>query len=104
MKHIKSFENNFIEDNISKYKKGDYVLLDLKKIKNSISKTFSDPYNFKDDKAIIKDFSSDSFYPYNIEFYDFDEDCVTEKEIKRLLTEKEIESFNLKRSTHKYNL
>ncbi len=96
MKYLKQFEDYFQEYNV-----GDYVLLNLDEV-NKEWKIVDNNGNFIiDDTAIIEAALIDY---YEIKFSDDDTLHVKEKCIKRLLTPEEINKFNLKKDTKKYNL
>lgn len=104
MKYIKKFEA------ITNYEVSDYILLDIDKIKDN-NKNASSYYEPIDNMAIITAVhnyqDAPLWYVYDIEFYngkDLDFNSITDEEIKRKLTTEEIEKFNLKVKTNKYNL
>ena len=108
MKHLKKFENADYMENIPKYNKGDYVLflttsLDSTirncDIYNGYGKIFKPPLGNKllwlyDVKYIRKEtFTLDEMEEY-----------IIEDDIIRKLTQEEIEEFEIKLNSNKYNL
>lgn len=110
MKYIKKFEesifnlyskhnSNLSEIEHTKYKVGDYVVLDLDKINLDVET--SEKYSEKYCKVIwidYKQFNVNNGYPYEVEYLDETEQLsVKEDEILRLMTPEEI-------ITSKYNI
>ena len=116
MKYLKTFESLLYSD----YKAGDYVLLDLIKIKsnnkdNDYEMDEVDEYGNSipiDEFALIKDKTvelNNGLYLYNVTFYNYNNDednsyGVESDEIIRKLNKNEIEEFNRKKDALKYNI
>jgi len=116
MKYLKNFEDL----SNSEYKAGDYVLLDLNKIKsnnknNDYEMDEVDEYGNPvpiDEYALIKDMTAElnnGLYLYNVTFYNYNNDednsyGVESDEIIRKLNKNEIEEFNRKKDALKYNI
>ena len=102
MKYIKTYEKIKYEE----YKKGDFVLLDIEKMKRMDAERhyFVDFYEYPDNMAKIIYFDEEMFYPYRIEFYNGKTTVVSFYDFIRKLTEDEIEHFKTKKSAFKYNL
>jgi len=100
MKYIKMFDNlfdNLFDKNL--YHVGNYILpnsaLQLK-LNNNMAQII---------EVLKIGFSRTKHsYRYVIEFSNNQQAIIAEKEIIRLLTPKEIEEFELKKDTNKYNL
>ena len=108
MKYLKKFEN--YTDNM---RVGDYVLLNMKQIKNGLDPFSADEnwYELPDENtvALIELISSDEdyrwyLYPISVIFSDNNELNVTPYDVLRLATPKEIEDYENKRTEQKYNL
>ena len=100
MKYIKTYEE--LE---YKYKIGDYVLLDIDAIvgKNIFNNNL-DPKDIpKEDKGEISLINKDLFYEYTVKLFN-DECGVDNDEIIRKLTPEEIEEYEIKKASLKYNL
>ena len=100
MKHLKN-----VEDTVKslKYKEGDYILLDVEKIKENNIK-----FGYKD---IIYDNCGEIYaayptekYPYVVLYYNDNQIQIIEDEIIRLLNQDEINDFLIKKEAKKYNL
>jgi len=93
MKHLKTFEN------LSKYKIGDYI-----KFKN-ISPWYNEPFGKSIFKIIEIENDDDLLF---LKVKSIDNDKIVIFEIPtytvRFLTTEELEEFNLKQNTNKYNL
>lgn len=101
MKYIKLYEG------FSKiFKKGDYVLLNTEEIIDNIIRHNQDPSSLKDKYAIVLIFEpkNNDLYPYEVEFFDGNTIRLDYYEIERTLTTEEIEIFNTKKNSFKYNL
>ena len=101
MKYIKMFEG-FSEI----FRKGDYVLLNTEEIFDNLISKNENPSNIKDKYAIVLEFEprNNEGFPYKIEFYDGSTLRLNYYEIKRKMTPEEIEEFNTKKYSKKYNL
>jgi len=100
MKYLKRFEK---EDNYFKYKEGDYVVIDIDKIKNHNKETQynKNPIN---DNVIISDYISDSsLYYETIDAYG-NVYGVYQPEIIREMTIDEINNFILIKNSNKFNI
>jgi hypothetical protein len=97
VKYIKSFESFPF-----KYDIDDYVLLDLDEVNKEWDIVDSDGNYVIDNLVVIVD-KHVNFY-YEVKFPSNDILHVKEKAIKRLLTIKEIEEFETKKSAKKYNI
>lgn len=113
MKFLKTYEETIINGITYKYDVGDYVLLNKEEMdKNTIEDNVS-PHDLKDFEVKIisirtKNELNEPFgqlpYPYLVETYNNDKCVVKETEIIRKLTINEIEEYNLKKQTFKYNI
>ena len=106
MKHIKTFE----EINTLKYKVGDYILIDIKKLKEKYKK-WASVYEFPEKQAKIIGANNSDKQPYIVPLGKTDDRnffFLREDEIIRLLTPKEIKEYKLnieiKKNVNKYNL
>ena len=99
MKYIKTFEEN----NTLKYKVGDYILIDIEKLKKKYKKWNVHGFPEKQAKIIAAN-SIDDKQPYIVPLFFF----LQEDEIIRLLSPKEIKEYELnieiKKNVNKYNL
>jgi len=105
MKYLKKFEK------IIYYNVGDYVLLDLERIKENTMEEFGslESHTAKsflpdDLEGKIDYFHYQEDYPYGIKLYNDKLYDIKTNEISRLLTSEEIEEFETKKESFKYNL
>jgi len=116
MKYLKHFESIDTKldttNNIVDYKVGDYILLDVEKI-NKQNNILGISTAIDESMAKITSFVLDEFiknnegYPYGIEFYNGKKQNVhyiKYEEILRKLNKSEIEEFDAKKDSLKYNL
>lgn len=113
MKYIKTFENDVV---LPKYKLGDYVKIDIKKIQKNINRDYKEDawHGFKQQRRLLYVINDDYDnnlvkiigidHLYEIEFPDGKEWYVSKVEIKRLLKPNEIEKYEIKKSQLKYNV
>ena len=115
MKYIKTFESKNMT-----YEVDDYVMILTKRIERKIDREYSNSYEaYKQIRiylyAISNDYKNnigkivdvDSKYPttyYNVEFSNGRTWRVTDDEIKRVLTLKEIEKYEAQKNANKYNI
>ena len=109
MKHLKKYESidEFIDELI--YKPGDYILLNIPKIKKNIEDYHSfnniSIKNIPSNKAKITKIINNDVYPYKIIFDTTNKSTSIEQdEIIRKLTPEEINDFKFKKNADKYNL
>lgn len=93
MKHIQKY--NQFNENLDQYNVGDYVLQDIDKI--------SEEYNVTEDDAAVLIIDELDEY-YKVEYSDLDFSHVEKCDIIRRLTPKEIEDYNAKKNSFKYNI
>lgn len=94
MKYIKIYEA------IRRYRYYNYILLNVELIiKNCLS---TPPDSFA--RIIDIDYSRHNETPYVIEYPNGEVDAIKENEIIRMLDQEEIELFNIKQATSKYNV
>jgi len=105
MKYLKTYEEN---KSLQIYYPGDYLLLDVERIKNDnielrnkYGDDFSDP---TDNLSQMVKYDKSDDYPYIVKLYNGDEQCLDNKEIIRKMTSEEIEEYKLKKTAFKYNL
>ena len=103
MKYLKTYENY-----IDNMQVGDYVLLNMKQIKNGLDSFSADEnwYELPDENtvALIELISTDEDYPISVIFSDNNELNVTPYDIIRLATPEEIEDYKMKNASINYNL
>ena len=103
MRYLKKFENFTPE-----YQKDDYVLLDVEKVRMNNGdlndESLDDVYNVFSILSKIKSYYETDDYPYELIFPNGETAKVLSDEISRKLTPDEIDEFELKKSTMKYNL
>lgn len=123
MRYLKLFENLEQEYVKPKYNEGDYVLIDVSKISidlntsfDTMAKVFGKNWIHNDQPVYIHNYeNTNSKYPYEVLTYKYDFDTpmkyqpnnytsVSEDEIIRKLTPEEIEEFEAKKASVKYNL
>jgi len=101
MKYLKAFETKNL-----KYKKGDYVLLDLEEIDKENIRTASQEVPDSNLGLIVSlDTGDKNVYPYTIKSPDSKRDHrFREEEIIRHLTQSEINEFDLTSISKQYNI
>ena len=110
MKYLKSYETE--QEQVYKYNKGDYILLDLDQIK--IGNDYEDWCYELSDLGIIKDqvigtigpldYKYDHISNYDVEFPNNDTWYIRENEILRKLTPNEIKEFEFRKDIKNFNL
>jgi len=106
MKHLKLFENLDYMEIKPKYKKGDYILLSI-----TLDSLIQEYDIYKNYGKIIGTMGGRSSWMYDVKYLNkntFTPDEMTEyileKNIIRKLTQEEIEEFEIKLHTNKYNI
>lgn len=102
MKHLKTFEN--YDDELI-YKPKDYIVLNSDEIDNT-NKAYSFKNKTIDIFCKIKNIVRRQNYPfvYEVEFYNDTCLLIQNNEIERLMTTEEIEKFEMKKTTSKFNI
>jgi hypothetical protein len=104
MKYIKKFEST------KNYQIGDYVLIDIESFKKNdilLSIKYGVNYDYPplyEQAKIYMIIDSRNYAPYRVKFYDDRVIDIEKKYILRLLTSKEIEEYESKKASIKYNL
>jgi len=96
MKYLKTYE-----DRNRRYKKGDYVLVDVEKIIKKTGNLISD---LKQEPTKIIKVYHHHIYSFLVQFDNGDNFNISYDEIIRNLTPIEIKEFELKQDANKYNL
>lgn len=102
MKHLKTYEN------LTNYKSGDYVLLNMDEIYSNVNNDGDEEEIFyieSDEEPIAKIIKiiKNEIYPYLITFND-QETSVSEKEILRKLTPEELYDIEVSLNKNKFNI
>lgn len=104
MRHIIKYELNF---NKGKYEVGDYVVININKVKNSYEDFFSSFDNEELNKYVyvkITDIINNGEFPLKIQTSLGSGTSVNKDEIERYMTPDEIEKYEIEKNANKYNL
>ena len=102
MKYIKKYE--FGKEKLNhnrKYNVGDYVVIDFETIKHNNDIHDECP---PDEYCLIVDKWNGKYYDYFVKFINNYGYNINDNEIKREMTQQEIEEFKIKNDMNKYNL